>query len=130
MEGITNLIKQQKEVIYGPQDKDAVEVFNYIKTHIPKNAIIDFMKPRALALYTDRKGYAHNENYTLQELKQKFDEIGVSYILYNEPFGWYAPDEVLKEYIKVYKDNLILLWNNNMYKIYMIKNNFKVSNFK
>jgi hypothetical protein len=130
LEGITNLIKQQKDVIYGPQDKDAVEAFNYIKTHIPKNAIIDFMKPRALALYTDRKGYAHSENYTLQELKNKFDEIGVSYVLYNEPFGWYAPDEVLKEYIKVYKDNLILLWNNNMYKIYMIKNNFKVSNFK
>jgi hypothetical protein len=119
--GISNILYHQKDIIYGPQERDAIMAFSYIKMNVPKDAIIDFPKPRAISLYTDRKCFAHSNEYTLPEMRLKFEAVGVSYILYNEPFEGYVPDSVLIDYIEANKDKVLLLWNNNKYRIYKIK---------
>lgn len=42
-------------VTQGPYTADSMEMFDYIKRNTSKDAVIDFKKPRAMSLYTDRR---------------------------------------------------------------------------
>jgi hypothetical protein len=65
----------------GPCKPEAQEAFEYIRKELPEDAIIYFDKPRALALFTNRKSFAVNpyvENYDLSKDLKKF---GAKYVL-------------------------------------------------
>ena len=68
------------EVQYGVQEKDAVDVFNYIKTETPEDAVIMASKPRAFCLFTKRKGIVFPE-HKANQLNQNIKDYKVSYIV-------------------------------------------------
>ena len=68
------------EVQYGVQEKDAQDVFNYIKTETPEDAVIMASKPRAFCLYTERKGIVFPE-HEANQLNQNIKEYKVSFIV-------------------------------------------------
>ena len=45
----------------GPYNKESQELFNYIKTSVPKNNTIIFFKPRVLTLFTERNSVLYNK---------------------------------------------------------------------
>ncbi|NTW34442.1 MAG: hypothetical protein HGB12_17785, partial [Bacteroidetes bacterium] len=94
---VEKIFREQKLVNWGPQDDSAVEAFNYIKTNIPENALIEFEKPRALGLYTGRNGFHIRINQPINVIRKNFDNAGVSYILHcYEPIDFFQTI-ILKE---------------------------------
>lgn len=55
------IYESQEAVLPGPQQFSAEEAFGYIRENTPQEAIVAFAKPRALALYAERKSLINNE---------------------------------------------------------------------
>jgi hypothetical protein len=49
------LTSSEQDVLEGPYTKDSIELFRYISEHTRSSDIVIFYKPRAMALYTQRK---------------------------------------------------------------------------
>jgi 4-amino-4-deoxy-L-arabinose transferase-like glycosyltransferase len=119
--GIERIIREQKLVNWGPQETSAVEAFEFIKTYVPENSLIEFEKPRALALYTGRNGFHIKINQPLNDIKKNFKKVGVSYILHcNEAIDFWQ-DDSLKKYLQQDSTALQCVWQNNNFKLYKIK---------
>ncbi len=117
---IEKIINQQNEVLWGPQEEDAAEAFRYIKNNIPENALIDFVKPRALALYAERNSYHMKINQSMPDIRKNIDNANISYILYtDEPIN-FSPEDSLKKYLSLSDNNLVCEWSNSKFRLYKI----------
>ncbi len=112
------IINNQEKIKNGPQETASVEAFGYIKKNIPKNSVIVFVKPRALALYTDRIGMINEPTSDLKKLKSKFEKMGANYLLIHTEL---TPETKLIKYIEEYKDEVKFIWNNEKFFLYKIK---------
>jgi hypothetical protein len=117
---IEKIIRQQNKVLWGPQNEFAVEAFNYIKTNLPENTLVEFEKPRALALYTERNGFHIKTNQPLPDIKQNLEKVGVSYILYCEDAIDFFRDDSLRKYVSLKNDKLICEWSNSKFRLFKI----------
>ena len=113
---LANIVKHQNETLKGPQEKESIEAFEYIKNNLPSDAIIAFIKPRALALYTNRQGYIFRQQkpYQLTDRFKNHDDI---YLLLNSELQ----DTSLENAIINYPDQVHLIWGNSKYKLYELK---------
>jgi hypothetical protein len=119
--GIERIISEQKLVNWGPQESSAAEAFDFIKTNVPENSLIEFEKPRALALYTGRNGFHIKINQPLNEIKKNFKKVGVNYILHcNESIDFWQ-DDSLKKYLVQDSAGLQCIWQNNNFMLYKIR---------
>ena len=116
------ILENQNMILHGPQRMDAKITFDYIKAHTEKNAIILFKKPRALALYTDRKCFVNNPDIASEEdLQNKIKENNIDYILINEGIS----DQAIKDFVLKKPEKILLVWGNADYRFYKIlKNTF------
>lgn len=120
--GVESIIKHQKDILWGPQEASAAEAFNYIKNNIPANALIDFVKPRALALYAERNSYHMEINQSLPAIRKNIKDANITYLLYSdEPINFF-PEDSLKKYLALQDNNLILEWSNSKFKLYKVIN--------
>ena len=113
---LANIVKHQNETLKGPQEKESIEAFEYIKNNLPSDAIIAFIKPRALALYTNRQGYIFRQQkpYQLIDRFKNHDDI---YLLLNSELQ----DTSLENAIANYPDQVHLIWGNSRYRLYELK---------
>jgi hypothetical protein len=118
--GIRNTIIHQKDKVWGPQDESAMEAFEYVRQHTPQNAIIEFEKPRALALYTGRNSVNVGNEQPEDEIQRGMDDAGVSYILYiDKTIESYQVDN-LNAFLISHKELLKCIWNNERFVLYKI----------
>ncbi|MEI6815217.1 MAG: hypothetical protein WCL14_01305 [Bacteroidota bacterium] len=113
---ITNIIKNQNETLHGPQEKSSIEAFDYINKNCCSNSVIAFVKPRALALYTDKKTYGYF-NPDARKIMETFKRVGVNYILLHSEMR----NEHADDFIKNNPDKTQLIWSNDKFKLYSIK---------
>jgi len=123
-----NEIKRSESVIQeGPCVADSWAVFDYIKNQTPPDAVIAFVKPRALVLFTNRKCITNNSDQTeTATFIRKFDEVGVTYyLLYcqkpDEPSGGLLSEMInlpLQKYIDASPGEISLCWSNQRFKLY------------
>lgn len=99
--------------------KETIELFDYIKKNTEKNDIFVFQKPRALALYTDRKASVYHCPQDYKELWKYFNDINASYVISGEPF--YEDRTYLRLFVEKYKNNLEEVYSNQDFKVYKIK---------
>ena len=113
---IANIIKHQNETLIGPQEKEAVEAFDFIKMNTPDWAIIAFNKPRALALYTGRKTYqfAKESPYEMGDRFKMFEGI---YLLTCIE----SPDTAMNAALFHHQDQVELVWMNSRFKLLRLK---------
>jgi 4-amino-4-deoxy-L-arabinose transferase-like glycosyltransferase len=117
---IENIIKHQNDILWGPQETSAAEAFSYIKNNIPQNALIDFVKPRALSLYAERNSYHMQIDQSMQNIKDNINIANISYLLYcEEPINFH-PEDSLKKYLSLINNNLVLEWTNNKFNLYRV----------
>jgi hypothetical protein len=102
--------------IFGPQNKATVDAFNYIKLNTEPNCNILFAKPRALALYTDRNGFANKKTANANDIESNISKYHLNYILVNK---WLS-DNAIKDYVETRKSSLV--WSTEEYSIYKIGN--------
>ena len=98
----------------GPQANYSIEAFNFIRNSTDKSAVFAFVKPRVLALYTSRQSIGIGNVKSLNEIDQKFSEIGVDYIVETDDLQ----NQVLDNYINSYSSKLELIWENSRFKVY------------
>ncbi|MEI6123943.1 MAG: hypothetical protein WCQ95_09985 [Bacteroidota bacterium] len=125
--GINQIMRMQNEKQEGPCTADSWGAFDYIKNNTADDAVIAFVKPRALALFTNRRCMANETHQEKQEpLVQKFDEVGVNYyLLYcqkpDEPWSTLLAEMInpaLEKYIASVPNEISLVWNNPRFKLY------------
>ncbi len=125
--GFNELNKQQFISMEGPCNAESKEAFDFIIKQTPEDAVFAFNKPRALALFTDRKCISNNlVQPEKDDIKGAFFKAGVwYYLLYtrkkNEPDNPLLEEMVnkpLENYIENNRDMVSLIWANKRFKLY------------
>lgn len=113
---ITKIIDTQDSIIDGPNTPFAMEMFNYINTSTEKNCVIEFGKPRALALYTHVKAVAFDPGISTEDFKRDLNAFKPDYIL--------TCENVSPQNIKSYTQNdtslCKLIYTNELFKLYKV----------
>ena len=113
-QGWIELSRSKGKTLEGPFEKDNKEAFNYINENTPANAIFSFAKPRALALFTDRKALTHRPDQNMKELETALLTNNVDFILFNNEVS----GDSIKEFIHLHENQLIKVWSNERNAIY------------
>ena len=112
--GINKYIDDRLEIVNGPQRIEAKEAIAFIRSNTAKNAIVDFRRPRALALYTQRKSCCNFPWDNPDDALKNIDSLRVNYCLTNSQDINPALDSLIKIKPQLFKQ----LWSNNQYAIY------------
>jgi hypothetical protein len=115
--GIVNIIKARDTVTPGPQENSSIEAFNYIREHTPQNALIIFIKPTVLSLYTDRKSFTNRNDQDVTTIEKKFREEGADYYLTLTDLS----NQPLDKFLAEHKDSIGLIWSNTKFNLYRHK---------
>jgi hypothetical protein len=99
----------------GPQMKESIECFTYLKNNFPKGEELLFKKPRVLGLYTGIDSYSNEPYQSLEELEIKFESMGTKYFLVNS----HNHNEALEErFIPAHNEKLEIKWQNEHFVLY------------
>ncbi len=115
--GIDQFIEERFEIVNGPQRMEAREAINYIRLHTDSNSIFNFRRPRALALYTDRKSCCNFPWDNPYDALANIDSLQVNYCMTNNGDVNPALDSLIKIKPTLFKK----IWFNNQFAIYKFR---------
>jgi hypothetical protein len=109
-------VEKQHIIEKGPQQKEAVELFNFLKT-TDSNAVIVFCRARAMALYSGRKTFYPARNSSVKEITEQINRYENIYIVTPDKKNTGISDlQSLDKYIENNKYKPV--WENKFFKIY------------
>ncbi len=114
---IERVMDTNTPIANGPQRPSAQEAFEYIKKHTPKNALFDFRRPRAMALYAERKTCCNFPWAKPIEVLKNIDSLQVNYCVTNT--GDINPG--LDSLIKIKPDYFTSVWSNDQFVVYKFR---------
>jgi hypothetical protein len=114
--GVSTLLKEQSKILQGPQEKEAVEAFDYIKRNTRLDDTIVFIKPRALALYTGRYSYTNHPVQDSTSLEKKIELMKSRFFLLTSDLD----NPSLYNYVKRNSEKMTLLFRNSSYEFYKL----------
>ena len=120
--GLIHIASSGYTTLEGPQDKETTQAFNYISKNIPDSSVIVFFKPRALALYTGKNGYADPFSQDPTIIHVQLMKINADYILIDNQLT----SESMKRYVRVMDARVTEIWKNRNFRLIRI-NPFKPS---
>ena len=114
---LVELFRNEKNITEGPEKPDAKKLFEYINSNLTETDIIEFEKPRVIALYSKARSVAIKPVQTEIEIKndlQKFkaNYILVHYILTDNPIRQYTQNPS-NDCVSVFKTNDLELFKVN-----------------
>jgi len=112
------IIKNQGNIVDGPQKPESVEVFKFIRDEMPENTVIGFFKPRVLAYYTERYSVSLENIDNVEQLFIALKKFNVLYILFHRKFGRLA-----EEFVHIDSINPEVLFVNSDFELIKIKTN-------
>jgi hypothetical protein len=115
--GISEILKSQKVIADGPQEKDNQEMFEYIRMNTDKDALFSFIRPRAFALYAKRKAITHRQHQSTEEINSSLETNNIDYLIINNK----EKDDSVLMYVSKYKNKVELIWENNQNKLYRLR---------
>jgi len=115
--GLKNILASQRFTLTGPQEKAPQEAFKWIKANTPADAVIAFAKPRALALYTDRKGFSNPHDQDIAPMHVDFMKAGVTHFLVSKSLS----DESFMRYIRLSQNRMERIWGNDEFDLYRLR---------
>jgi hypothetical protein len=110
------IINTQHQVLEGPYEETSVEAFSLIKEETEVDDVILFVKPRVLALYTDRKSltnYIGRDVEGITDLIRKYD---VAWVLTHTQIS----DEAIKNFIREQDNVCEYYWSNDKFVLYKV----------
>ncbi len=114
--GIIRTAGASRTLLDGPQQKETQQAFEYIQKNLPDSAVISFVKPRALALYTGHKGVADPFTTDVTSTYVQNREHSTDFVLVHSELT----SETVKRYLRVMKDRVSLVWQNKHFRLYRI----------
>jgi hypothetical protein len=117
MDGIKAVINSEKSIEDGPQKQSSLNMLDFVKKILPSDAIIAFVKPRALSFYSDKKTAFAVRTLTPEQNYEAMRTMNVHYYLLgkNDP---QLNDKPLKNVIAVYADKVKVFWQNDDFILY------------
>ena len=100
---------------WGPTSNEAKETFAFIINNIPESDVIVFHKPRVLGLYTRRKSFSNQANYTsIEKINADIYQYESKYIL--------TTDELNNNALNIFLENkkLDIIFENDKYCLYYL----------
>lgn len=91
------ILSQQERSQEGPQTKEALEVFDFVRTDLKPSDVVVFSKPRALAFYTGIQTAATLWEIKPNEFEQQSDKLGGNYYLTYSEIDYRAMNDFIKE---------------------------------
>jgi hypothetical protein len=85
-EQIEKIIANTNTISEGPQKPSAQNMFEYIGRNLEAGQVVEFDKPRALALYTPIRSVAINPYQENLDIKKEIVKFDIAYILTNDIF--------------------------------------------
>jgi len=116
--GLILKIQTQNDIVEGPQQEAPKEAFKWIKDNTPKDAVIAFVRARALSLYAERTGFANLPGQDIVPMHESFMKAGVNYFLESKSLS----DESFRRYISMNRDKLDHVWGNSEFDLYRLHN--------
>lgn len=113
---IEKMWKQERYTTYGPQEIVAQQAFDYISNNTERDAVVAFIKPRALSLYAHRKTLTNHPQQERQSMNNFFEKHKVAYYLLSRDL----PNPALEKLIK--EETPALVWSNEKFALYKGKN--------
>ena len=108
LNGVVNIQNNRQPAATDVYSEKAIEAYHYIQENIPEDALIGFVKPRALYLNTERMSFRLGQNG--RDLEDA-DYYLVTPVVY-EYHDW----EILNEQ----QDLIQLLWSNDVFELYEV----------
>lgn len=116
-DALSELIRTQNDVIQGPQEPESLEAFNYIRTHVPSDAVLVFIKPTVTGLYTNRNSIGFRWDQDAASMDKKFDEVGARYFLNSVDMK----AQSLDEYLVRHQQSIDTVFTNGKFQLYYKK---------
>ena len=79
--GIIDQVKSMSVPEQGPQEAPAVEAFGFISRQLSADAVVVFLKPRALSFYSNKRAAYVTRNIKQEELRDSFRRMNAHYFL-------------------------------------------------
>jgi hypothetical protein len=114
--GIYSIARSQSNILEGPQRESSIEAFSYIRKNIPPEAVIVFVKPRALALYAGCQGMADPFTTDQTLLHLQVVKANATYLLINSTLT----EGNMLRYAGAMKNRLTRQWENKEFVLYKI----------
>jgi len=114
--GIFSIARSGYKTLDGPQQKTAVELFDYMQKNIPADAVVVFSKPRALALYAGCRGMADPFTTDPTLIHKQVMDAKASYLLIHNKLT----SEPMKRYARVMQNRVTRQWENKEFILYKI----------
>jgi len=114
---VTELIQTQDTVLMGPQEPESLEVFAYIRQHVPAAEVLVFIKPTVSALYTDRNSMGYRWDQDAASMDKKIEEVGAHYFLTHSDMKAQSMDEFLIRH----KESIDTVFTNGKFQLYKYK---------
>ena len=115
---LINIISTQPFVEEGPQQKESIELFNYLKSTPPASAVV-FCKARAITLYSGHPSLYTAKNESNEDAFVQFHRYNLLYlVIANVQQGDEIYDPGLLNFISLYKNQYELVWENRCFNVY------------
>jgi hypothetical protein len=109
----SSIIATQDMPLPGPYDAEAQDAFSKVQALTPSDAVVVFIKPRALALFADRKSLTNAEGQEMSAMLARFKEHNASYYLVSEEISDASLKDLVKDSTKAEQ-----VWSNSKYALY------------
>ncbi len=98
----------------GPQSETSTELFGHIVSETNQSESFLFLKPRVLALYTDRACMSNERYQPVHSIKAQLDSVGIDYVLACNTVWNPGVDSLLTKY----PENFNLKFENSDFQLY------------
>ena len=111
--------KDYGPIVEGPEKRESVELFEFVKNEMSSDDVVIFFKPRVMALYGERRSAAYQPSRDTRAIMNFIDDIGAAYIVAG-PFR--EDKEYLAPLISEYSYMLEEVFSNGDFTVYRILN--------
>ncbi len=112
------ILSEKKNTLTGPQETESVEMFDYIRKNVPEESVIIFKKPKALALYTERRTASTFFDQSSDDVKKMILAFHVDYLVINTDNTPGLLDLPSQKYIEENPNDFTLIWKNSKFLLY------------
>lgn len=110
---VEKMWKQDRHTVPGPQEAAAREAFEFIENNTDVNAVIAFIKPRALSLYAQRKSLTNHPQQSEPTIQSFFERNRVTYYLVTSDL----PNPSLDGYLTNEGYAVEVVWSNGKFTL-------------
>ncbi len=115
-EQVEKILDETKLIYEGPNKPEAQKMFEYINQNIEPGTVIEFDKPRALALYTTMHSVAFNSEQKKLDVRKEAVKFNVEFILIDDIFT----DQKIKDFVNSGTSYCFLIYSVNEFKLYKL----------